>query len=463
MTNTRPWAFLLAAGVIVATSLDAGAQPQPSASAKAPPKADAGAATTDAGPPGDGGVPPAGAQLPSGHPPVGGKRPDAHGGGDQFDAPEDTAADDPSLPAGTLVATLRDAQDRPIPQAQAALLITRSSVAKGDSTERRDVTVDEEGTTRFSNLAVGMHAIYRVTAANGPARFATPQFQLSDKMGKRVSLHIYPTVGNLEELRAGSWGIVYLQLREDAITVEQHVTVLNVDPVAWIPNDYSFGLPVGFKAFTKPNDSDEDVAFEEVKGEGATLRGTVTPGQHDIIFRYQVPLENDERQTFRIQLPPKTFQIGVMAEASKNMALDVTGFPATQRTERNGKRLLVTKKQASGSTEELRSLEITLSGLPTPGPGRWIAIVLGLGALLGGLAYARTRPSEGLDDDQRADLAEAKQALLDEIVALERAHRSGEVGPKTYTRVRAALMDALGRIVEKLEQSRPARRRAAHR
>lgn len=460
------WALVFASGLVLAPVASALAQPQPSpsGSAKAQPKPDAGAAARDAGAPAsDGGTSSPSGQLPSGHPPVGGKKPDSRGGGDTFDAPEDTAADDPALPAGTLVATIRDAQDRPIPQAQATLVITRSSVAKGDATERREVTVDDEGSTRFANLAVGMHAIYRITAANGPARFASRPFQLSDKLGKRVTLHVYPTVGNLEELRAGSWGIVYLQLREDAITVEQHVTVLNVDPVAWIPNDYSFGLPAGFKAFTKSNDGDEDLSFDEVKGEGATLRGTVTPGQHDVIFRYQVPLENEERQTFRIQLPPKTFQIGVMAEASKSMALEVSGFPATQRTERNGKRLLVTKKQASGATEELRTLEITLTGLPTPGPGRWIAIVLGVTALIGGLAYARTRPTEGLDDDQRADLVEAKQALLDEMVALERAHRSGEVGPKTYVQVRAALLDALGRIVDKLEQSRPVRRRHAHR
>jgi hypothetical protein len=59
-----------------------------------------------------------------------------------------------------------------------------------------------------------------------------------------------------------------------------------------------------------------------------------------------------------------------------------------------------------------------------------------------------------LDDDTRADLVEAREALLDEIVALERAHKKGDVGPKTYARVRASLLDALARIVNKLEQGR---------
>jgi hypothetical protein len=61
--------------------------------------------------------------------------------------------------------------------------------------------------------------------------------------------------------------------------------------------------------------------------------------------------------------------------------------------------------------------------------------------------YVRRR-----DDDaavarrMRKDLREAQEALLDEMVALERAHRSGEVGPKTHARVRVSLLDALARI-----------------
>ena len=48
-----------------------------------------------------------------------------------------------------------------------------------------------------------------------------------------------------------------------------------------------------------------------------------------------------------------------------------------------------------------------------------------------------------------------RDAVLGEIVALERAHQNGEVGPKTYARVRPALIDALARIVALIEAAQP--------
>ena len=100
----------------------------------------------------------------------------------------------------------------------------------------------------------------------------------------------------------------------------------------------------------------------------------------------------------------------------------------------------------------LPSLTITITGLPTTGPGRWLAVGLAATAILGAGSYAWSRRRDDeLPEDALADLREAREALLDEIVSLERAHKSGEVGPKSYERLRAALLDALARIVEKLE------------
>ena len=76
-------------------------------------------------------------------------------------------------------------------------------------------------------------------------------------------------------------------------------------------------------------------------------------------------------------------------------------------------------------------------------------------ALLGAIAYTLQRgDSRELPDDAREDLLDAREALLREIVDLERAHRRGDVGPKTYARVRGALLDSLARIVAMLEGDR---------
>jgi hypothetical protein len=201
-----------------------------------------------------------------------------------------------------------------------------------------------------------------------------------------------------------------------------------------------------------------EARIEEVKDHGAALRGTFGPGRNDMDFRYQVPLEGNERQTITIELPPRVAQMRVMAESSRSMVLKVQGFPDAQKVKREGKNLLVTERQVSRSESGQQLIEITLSGLPVTGPGRWIAAALAVIALASGIAYVVRRRDDGeIDDDTRNDLIEAREALLSEIVALERAHRSGEIGPKTYARLRASLLDALARIVSQLDEARDAK------
>lgn len=443
----------------------------PSAKPSAKPSADP-SAKPSAGPQADSALPPGHPSinpgLPQGHPPIDDSdgsdgsddeaptgAPPGHGHGATPDqAPEDTAIDDPSLPPGSFVITVKDGQDRVIPGAAITLGILHSSVAKGDSREETSRTTDEQGSVRFDAMTIGSGTQYRVVTTRGPARFEVGPFTLSDRQGKRVVLHAYEVTTDIENAPVGMQAIVYLQLREDSISVEHLFSVYNLGGVAWVPN-VTITLPEGFKAFNKQDDA-ADVRVEEIAGKGAALRGTVGPGRHDVTFRYQVPLKNEEKQTLRIGLPPRVAQGRVMVEVSKTMGVEVTGFPAAQKSQnREGKRLLITDQQAARSEGGLRSFEITLTGLPTPGPGRWIAVILAALALIGGGAYMlQTKDITALPDDARDDLLDAREALLREIVDLERAHRRGDVGPKTYARVRGALLDSLARIIAMLEGDR---------
>src|SRR5262249_54331642 len=77
-----------------------------------------------------------------------------------------------------------------------------------------------------------------------------------------------------------------------------------------------------------------------------------------------------------------------------------------------------------------------------------LTLCIGLASLL------PKRDVGAMDPDTRDDLLEAREALLSEIVALERAHKTGDIGPKYYGRARAALLDALSRIVDMLDAGR---------
>ncbi|MEZ4300907.1 MAG: hypothetical protein R3B70_38590 [Polyangiaceae bacterium] len=412
------------------------------------------------------GHPPAGGGdaggMPPGHPPAGGdagEQPSGrnpHGGGgarrELFEAPEDTAEDDPSLPVGTIVVTVKDGSEQPIPSTELTLGILHNTVATGESRERKSGTTGPDGSMRWEGLAHGSGTSYRASVTSGKAQFGTMPFALGDRAGKRVVLHVYQVTSNIEEALVGTQGLVYLALREDSVVLEHLYGIFNLGATAWVPQSQTIELPEGYKAFNRP-DSMDGVGMDEVNGR-AELRGTIGPGRHDINFRYQVPLDNEARQTIKIELPPHVAQMRVMVESSKTMGVDVPGFPAARKTRnRDGKRVLVTEKMVTREEGGIRTLEVTLTGLPTPGPGRWIALLLGVGAVVTGLAYAQQRRDrKGPDAELRRDLVDAREAILRDIVELERRRRAGDIGPKTYQRLRGALLDALERLVSQLQK-----------
>ena len=81
-----------------------------------------------------------------------------------------------------------------------------------------------------------------------------------------------------------------------------------------------------------------------------------------------------------------------------------------------------------------------------------LALFLALAAAGVSVTYVISRRNQvALPADSMADLEDAKQALLKEFVSLERARKQGEIGPKTYDRIRRAMLDALARIMGELE------------
>ncbi len=417
------------------------------------------------------GHPPTG-EMPPGHPPTGDLPPghpstntppeNPHGGSGStakrsqlFEAPPDTAEDDPSLPVGTIVLSVKDASEQPLANTDVGLGILHNTVAAGESSERRNGTTDAEGNIRWDGLPHGSSTSYRATVLKGVAKFGTDPFAIGDRAGKRVVLHVYTASNDIDDTLIGVQGVVYLALRESSILAQNVFAVYNLGRVAWVPDNTTIALPEGYKTFNRP-DSMDGVGIDEVNGKGL-LRGTIGPGQHEIEYTFSIPLDQTEKQSITLALPPHVAQMRVMVESTKSMGADVKGFPAPRKTKnRDGKRVLVTEKMVSRESGGLDTIEITLNGLPTAGPGRWISALLGLSAIGAGFAYvASRRGNKTSDEETRRDLVDARDALLREIVSLEKAHRSGEIGPKTYERLRGALLLALERLVTKIADATP--------
>lgn len=456
----------------------AGNEGKPAASASAGKpvdKPDAGVA--DAGPSDAGPGPVDGSALPPGHPATGDDLPEGHpqmgnnphgrgdddprgGRGGMFEPPPDSAMEDPALEPGSIVVMIRDADDKPIPNASATLAILESSVAKGDSRKRRTIDTDGEGKAVITGLAVGAGMSYRVTTTRDGGTFASEPFGLSAKAGKRIVVHAYESTTDVEDVLVGMQAFVFVSLREDSLSVEHTFRMFNIGRTAWVPdaNGAKVMLPPKHKAFNV-GDSMADVKFVEGNGDEASLVGTIPPGQNEASFRYHVPLAGSERQTIHISLPPRVGEVRVFSESGKTLGLNVAGFPEAQkRPGGDGRKLWITARQANPGEHGIRTLDITITGLPTPGPGRWIAVVCALAALgLAGAYLARQDQDPATQDEVRHDLVEARDALLGEFVTLEKAHRKGDIGPKTYQRLRTALLDALARIEARLDEVRAAR------
>lgn len=376
------------------------------------------------------------------HDPHGGGAAGGGGGrGQMFEPPEDGAVDDPSIPAGSIAAHIADADGRPMARTEVTLGILYNSVAKGESRKRVVSMTDDTGRARFDNLDSGSGVAYRVMVLRDGATFSAPPFVLNAKIGSRAVLHVYPVETDIEKTLVVAQSITYTEVKDDRVQIQQAYKIYNFGKSAWLPpSDLVIPLPPKFTAFTAQQGM-TDVGVDSVPGKGLKLRGTFAPGQHVIEFRWQLPYNGESDVRFDVGAPPHMAAARVMSPASKNMTLEVPGFPAPQPTsDGQGQRVLITELQLKREDKPVKSIAVAIGGLPTTGPGRWIASLLALGGLAYGVVLGSKKPTKG-------DHKKERERLLADLEALERAHASGDVGPKTYERARRELVDDIARTL----------------
>jgi hypothetical protein len=390
--------------------------------------------------------------LPPGHPTMPSGQPEqaaqAATNPAVFDPPPDTEVEDPNLPKGTIVVELRDADNAPLPHTDLTVGILHQSVAKGESREHKPAVTDDRGLARVEGLETGSGIAYRITVVQGGATFAAMPFQLPASRGEHVTLHVYGVSHDLQNALIVMQGILFAEVKDDRIQIEQVLTIFNLGRTAWVPDDVVLRLPPDFTALSAQQ-SMSDQGLDSLDKVGGRMKGTFAPGRHEMQFRWQVPYSGERDIEFDVGLPPHVAVMRVMAGGAQGVKLIVTGFPDAQaKNDAQGARILVTEKQVKRN-EPIESIHMKLDGLPTPGSGRVIAtclagsgVILGIWLGVGGGAPAR-RPNR--DKGVRA-------RLLAELLELEEAHRAGDIGPKTYERARRELVDAIARTLDETEK-----------
>jgi hypothetical protein len=236
---------------------------------------------------------------------------------------------------------------------------------------------------------------------------------------------------------------VAAEVRDDRIQVEEALTIYNLGRTAWQPDEVRLSLPDGYTAFNAQA-SMTDQGVDDVGG-GGRLRGTFPPGRHSVDFRWQIPWSGDKDVDFDVGLPPHVAIARVMMPATSEIKLAAKSFPPAEvRHDSQGQSFLVTERRLRPEDPKLTTLGVGIHDLPTQGPGKWIATFLAASCVLLGLVFAsngRQRAAKGGEPQS------TRAALLDELLQLERARESGEVGPKTYERARREIIDALARTL----------------
>lgn len=362
----------------------------------------------------------------------------AAGGGGIAEAPEDVVTDDPTAAAGSIAMQAVDATGKPLGRTEVTLGILYNSVAKGESRKRVTQMTDDAGIAHFTKLDTGSGVAYRPMVLKDGATFAAMPFALGATGGKRVQVHVYPVTSDVEQTMIVSQSMVYAEVKDDRIQIQQAFRIYNFGKNAWVPKDALVPLPEGWTAFATQQGM-TDVGVEAVEKKGVKLHGTFPPGQHVVEFRWQLPYTGEAEIKMDVGMPPHLAAARVIAPAARGMTMDVEGFEKPRATsDGQGQRALVTEKQVRREDPPVKSIKVVIGGLPTEGAGKIVASLLAFSGLVAGLVLGTRRP-------QRRDTRREREQLLAQLEALETAHREGSVGPKTYERGRRELLDEIAR------------------
>jgi hypothetical protein len=389
-----------------------------------------------------------------GDPHAAGGDPHGHGGEGRPAMPRQSESrEDASLAPGTIAVEVRDGMGKPLADTDVTLGIVINSVAKGESRKRLSGKTNAEGVVLFPDLEIASINAYRASVAKDGASYAAPPFGLPKVGGMRATIIVYPVEAVPAVKSMAVQGFVFIEIKDEVMVIEELFRVFNLGQTTWLPKDVVIALPEGFKALNAQKQM-SDIGVDPVPGQGVRLRGTFAPGQNEVSFRYQVPHDGTSEVTLPLGLPPNVQSMQVVVEATKGLAVTVPGFPPTMmKTGENGVRLIGTVRETERVDPAFRSIEVKLSNVPTKPWGRYGAagIALGLAALGLSFVVQKRKPSVDEQREERDELIAARNRVLVEIDALETAHEAGEVGPKTYERVRRELVDALAGILRRLD------------
>lgn len=332
----------------------------------------------------------------------------------------------PQVPVGSIRVRVLDSSERPVPNAELQL----GTMAQ-DGRKAIPARTGADGQFAFEKLATGDKQAYRVNVLYKGAKYSSTPFRLTSEAGYDVTIRRLEVSQDTHDVVLYV-GATSLQLKDERLRVVQQARLVNIGAKTYVFPDK--GQLVGFPKEALAFQAEEvmtDQHMREEPGQGVRITGSLPPGEVTLTWGFDVP-QTESTAEFKFDLPWMTFAYRVLADAAQGMTLEVDGMPPAELHSDNGTRFLVTEIVKSVGEQPLRSVHIKLSGIPGPGPMRFIAA--GIAALVFGLGvfFSRSRPLVAAGPGVQQTLAQEKERLIERARELEIEHARGEIGPEFH-------------------------------
>lgn len=358
-----------------------------------------------------------------------------------------SANPDPALPTKTLVVQLADEDGKPI----ANYPLVLGAVDKSSQIKVHRATSDAAGIAKFTDLATGQGFAYAAVIDYRGMRLGTQPFTMPEQGGLRAEIHALGRTNDPSAVTIGQGARVVLQMRNDNLQFMEILPLENRSDKLFDPAPGAVEIPLP-KGFVGAEVAPSDRKLEIRKDHGVAVYGPITPqkalGQVDaksagneVTLGFVLPYEGDTRE-FQQPMPNGIAAFTVISEQIPGMTVSGPGVGTPEARELGGRKYWVMPVEAIGAG---KMMTFTVRGLPsTDRTGRFVSGALALLLIAAAFVFAR-RPSTVVrkTTDERERLANRREALFSELVAMEQNRRPADD--------RAAVAERRNQLVSKLE------------
>jgi len=355
----------------------------------------------------------------------------------------------PELPTGAVsVRVVRERMGNNVPN-QTVTLKAAAQTLTG--------TTDAQGRAQFGDVPAG--TMITVEAVVDGESLQSQPFAVPASGGVRVALIAGIAVAAARERAAAEEGArqparqgvvsfagesrIIAEFQDDNLQIFYLLDIVNS---ARTPVDIGEPLIIELPAgATGAGAMDGSSPLAMVQDDRIRIAGPFPPGKTSVQAGYRMPYSGDT-VSIEQQWPAAFEQLFVAAEKVGDLRIASPQFNQQQEAQANGAPFLMA---TGGRLNAGETLVLTLSGLPHHGTLlRNVGVSVGLLFLIGGLVFGIVaRPASVV---HATALAERKEALFAELVALEADRRIGRVDERRYATRRQAVVTELERVMAEL-------------